>query len=219
MAVIREESTLDSTYKNKKLHLVVWKDDAAAPKAVVQLSHGMCEYVKRYEEMAEAMVEAGYAVCGNDHLGHGETAADSEELGFIADKDGFRFMVKDLRKVTEYITDRFPGVPVILYGHSMGSFLARKYAADYQDGIAIMGARWGSKFLLAETVIAAQEGRLTEYADEIAKYYEPIFDAPEFTLDNDEDWQTTIDDMLRDDDDEYPEDSLSDNDSKWDAWA
>ena len=81
-----------------------------------------------------------------------------------------------------------------------------------------MGARWGSKFLLAETVIAAQEGRLTEYADEIAKYYEPIFDAPEFTLDDDEDWQTTIDDMLRDDDD-YPDDSLSDNDSKWDAWA
>ena len=90
---------------------------------------------------------------------------------------------------------------------------------DYQDGIAIMGARWGSKFLLAETVIAAQEGRLTEYADEIAKYYEPIFDAPEFTLEDDEDWQTTIDDMLRDDDYDYPDDSLSDNDSKWDAWA
>ena len=136
MAVIREESVLDSTYRNKKLHFVLWKDDTVEPKAVVQLSHGMCEYVKRYDEMAVAMAEAGYVVCGNDHLGHGETAADSDELGFIADKDGFRYMVKDLRKVTEYIQKRFPGLPVVMYGHSMGSFLARKYAADYKDGIA-----------------------------------------------------------------------------------
>ena len=57
---------------------------------------------------------------------------------------------------------------------------------DYIDSIALYGARWGSKRLLAETVIACQEGRLTEYADEITKYYDPIFDAPEFTLDDEE---------------------------------
>jgi TPR repeat protein len=85
---------------------------------------------------------------------------------------------------------------------------------DYQDSIAIMGARWGSKRLLAETVIAGQEGRLKEYADEIEKYFAPIFDAPEFSLDSDEDWMQVIDEQLGDDDDDFEED-----DGRYDAWA
>ena len=85
---------------------------------------------------------------------------------------------------------------------------------DYQDSIAIMGARWGSKRLLAETVIARQEGRLTEFADEISKYYEPIFDSPEFSLDSDEDWMQVIDEQLGDEDDDFDED-----DGRYDAWA
>lgn len=85
---------------------------------------------------------------------------------------------------------------------------------DYQDSIAIMGARWGSKRLLAETVIAHQEGRLKEFADEIEKYFAPIFDAPEFSLDSDEDWMQVIDEQLGDDDDDFDED-----DGRYDAWA
>jgi alpha-beta hydrolase superfamily lysophospholipase len=135
VALVIEESRFDSTYADKKLHLVLWKDDEKAPKAIVQLSHGMCEYVKRYDELARALVEAGFVVCGNDHLGHGETASDSNELGFIADKDGYRYMVRDLRNITLYLRNLYPGLPLVLYGHSMGSFLARKYAADYKDGV------------------------------------------------------------------------------------
>ena len=84
---------------------------------------------------------------------------------------------------------------------------------DYVDQVALWGARWGSKLLLAETVIAHQEGRLEEYDKEISKYYEPIFDAPEFSLDNDEEWQGVIDDMLGD------EDEPDDDDGRYDAWA
>jgi len=136
MAIICEESRFDSTYSDKKLHLVLWKDDTIAPKGIVQISHGMCEYVKRYEEFAEALVNAGYVVCGNDHLGHGESAADEDELGFMANKDGYLYMVKDLRNITNWVKEQYPGLPLVLYGHSMGSFLARLYASTYSDGVA-----------------------------------------------------------------------------------
>ncbi|MBQ8994696.1 MAG: alpha/beta fold hydrolase [Oscillospiraceae bacterium] len=136
MAVVREESLFDSTYADKKLHLVLWKDGEKAPKGIVQISHGMCEYVLRYDELANALVEAGYVVCGNDHLGHGETASNKDELGFMADKDGYLYMVKDLRNVSNWIKEQYPGLPLVLYGHSMGSFLARLYASTYSDGVA-----------------------------------------------------------------------------------
>ena len=84
---------------------------------------------------------------------------------------------------------------------------------DHVDQVAIWGTRWGSKLLLAETVIAHQEGRLVEYDNEITKYYDPIFDAPEFSLDYDEDWAGVLDDMLGNEDD------LEDDDGRYDAWA
>ena len=71
--------------------------------------------------------------------------------------------------------------------------------------------RKDNKRLLAEVVIAHQEGRLTEFADEIEKYYEPIFDAPDFTLDNDDDWRDVIDEQCDEDD--------PDDDGRYDAWA
>lgn len=85
---------------------------------------------------------------------------------------------------------------------------------DEMDALALFGARWDCKRLLAETVIAHQEGRLADFSDEIEKYYDPIFDAPEFTLDSDEDWMQVIDEQLGDDDDDFEED-----DGRYDAWA
>lgn len=83
---------------------------------------------------------------------------------------------------------------------------------DYIDDIALRGARNGSKHLLAEVVIAKQEGRLKKYAEEIEKYYEPIFDSPDFKLD--ENWNTIAEDYDDDDDDDFEED-----DGRYDAWA
>lgn len=82
---------------------------------------------------------------------------------------------------------------------------------DYVDSIALKGARCGSKLLLAETVIIHQEGRLTEYADEIERFYEPVFDAPEFSLDNEDDWRDIIDHQFGDD--------LDEDDGRYDAWV
>ena len=135
MAVVITEWKIPSVDGKNQLHLVKWADDEKEPRGVIQISHGMCEYVKRYDEMARYLASAGFVVCGNDHLGHGETVSCPEDLGYIAEKDGAELMVKDLRQVTELLSEEYPGLPLLLYGHSMGSFLARQYAATYQGGV------------------------------------------------------------------------------------
>lgn len=134
MSIVRKEERMLSSDGKTELFLETWADDAVQPKAVLQISHGMCEYVGRYDEFAGYLAAHGYVVCGNDHLGHGHSVKSAEDLGYIAEKDGYKLMVKDLRKVTELLKDRYPGLPIAMLGHSMGSFLARKYAADYSDG-------------------------------------------------------------------------------------
>ena len=64
-------------------------------RAVIQLSHGMCEYICRYEPMFEVLCQSGIAVCGNDHLGHGDTS-DPKNYGFMAEQNGYQFILKDL---------------------------------------------------------------------------------------------------------------------------
>lgn len=112
------------------------------PRAVIQICHGMKEYVRRYELFAQEMCARGYAVCGHDHLGHGETAKTEDDLGFVAEKKGADLLVEDLYTVTGKIRADFEGVPVILLGHSMGSFVGRALVAKYPnavDGFIISG--------------------------------------------------------------------------------
>lgn len=106
------------------------------PVGIVQISHGMCEYLERYEELAEELCRRGFVVCGNDHLGHGNTAPSEAELGYFAEKDGGNLLVEDLEKVTKLAKSRYPGLPYFLFGHSMGSFVARMYLSRYASELA-----------------------------------------------------------------------------------
>lgn len=104
------------------------------PVGVIQLSHGMCEYILRYTDFVERMCDAGFAVVGHDHLGHGYTARNADELGYMTDaKDPALCLVKDVYAVNSWIKSTFPSLPVILYGHSMGSFIARWALTEYKD--------------------------------------------------------------------------------------
>lgn len=116
-----------------------WYEPEGPVRAVLQISHGMCEYIERYEPFIEYMTERGVAVCGNDHLGHGKGA---RALGHFAEKNGRAYLVRDLYSMTERAKERWAGAPYFLLGHSMGSFVARQYTVKYGwalDGVIYMG--------------------------------------------------------------------------------
>lgn len=100
-------------------------------KGVVQIAHGMCEYFERYTEFAAYLCEHGYAVCGNDHLGHGGSVNDASEYGYFSEENGWQNAVEDMYALTKLAKERFSDKPYILLGHSMGSFLARAYVTRH----------------------------------------------------------------------------------------
>lgn len=111
------------------------------PFCILQISHGMCEYIGRYDEFALWLAEWGVVVCGNDHIGHGGTAVEADR-GYFGGKGGHMYALQDMKTLNEMARHQYPGLPLILLGHSMGSFFARKYAALWPgtiDGLIISG--------------------------------------------------------------------------------
>jgi alpha-beta hydrolase superfamily lysophospholipase len=111
-----------------------WVPDSPPIHAVVQIAHGMAETSERYQRFAKALTEAGYVVYANDHRGHGETAGILEEVGCLGE-DGYNWMIRNLHQLNGIIQQQYPGVPIFLFGHSMGSFLAQQYIALYGHSI------------------------------------------------------------------------------------
>ncbi|MDR1445431.1 MAG: lysophospholipase [Treponema sp.] len=103
------------------------------PKAVLQIAHGMGEYSSRYKDFAAFLAGKGYAVCAEDHAGHGSHAGLK---GFFAEKNGWECVLKDMKALMDEASGRYPGLPVFLLGHSMGSFLARSYITRYGEGLS-----------------------------------------------------------------------------------
>ncbi len=139
--VVREEFYVDSTDGRHMIHGYRWFDPDRKWKGVLQLVHGMMEHIGRYQEFAEYMAENGYYVIGHDHLGHGYSVSDVEELGCVS-KEGARQWLKDIEIVHRMGRACAPGLPYIILGHSMGSFLVRRYliyAGKRVDGAVIMG--------------------------------------------------------------------------------
>ena len=103
-----------------------WAPEAGRPKAAVQIVHGAAEHALRYERFAQYLNQAGYVVYGDDHRGHGKTAGDLSRAG-IAGENGWNGMVNDEKQLSEIIKKENPGLPLFLFGHSMGSFIAQQY--------------------------------------------------------------------------------------------
>ena len=121
-------------------HASLWEPDGA-PRAVVQIVHGVAEYAGRYDHFARYLAEHGFVVCGEDHLGHGKTVDDGK-YGYFGKKDVWTLVTADVRQLRTLMGERFPGLPYFLLGHSMGSFLARTYLCAYPgtvDGCILSG--------------------------------------------------------------------------------
>lgn len=132
------------------IHACIWSGDEA-PKAVVQIIHGIGEHVLRYHDFAEYLVGCGYAVVAEDHMGHGTSSAPDNVRGYF--HGGWFAAIEDSMKLMELARERFAGLPYILFGHSMGSFMARTILAKYPDcgiaGCVICGTGWQSPALLS----------------------------------------------------------------------
>lgn len=129
MAAYEESTFLSIT--GDPLHKLVWRPDRD-PIGVVQLTHGMAEHILRYNGLAEALNDAGFAVVGHNHLGHGETAATK---GYFAKRNGWDALLNDMHKVRLDTEKEYPGLPYFLLGHSMGSFLLRCYLFEHSQGL------------------------------------------------------------------------------------
>ena len=100
-------------------------------KAILQIAHGMAEFIDRYEGFAEYLCNLGYVVTGNDHLGHGASVTTKDNWGYFADEDGYNIVLEDMHTLTEITKSLYPDKPYFLLGHSMGSFFARYYLSKY----------------------------------------------------------------------------------------
>ena len=111
------------------------------PKGIIQISHGMCEYIGRYHDFMAECARAGYVICGHDHIGHGKSSPP-EMYGYFGRDRGFRHLVSDLHYMTRIVKKEYPQLPCFLLGHSMGSFVARLYLSKYSDeltGVILSG--------------------------------------------------------------------------------
>ncbi|EGT3796320.1 alpha/beta hydrolase [Clostridioides difficile] len=128
------------TFKGEEgldIYTYKWEDEnIKKPKAVIQIAHGMAETAQRYETFAKVLTKNGYIVYINDHRGHGKTAKIIENVGHLAEKEGFRCLVEDMYTLTNIIKKENEDLPIYLFGHSMGSFASQRYIMDYSNNLA-----------------------------------------------------------------------------------
>lgn len=148
-----KEIYIPSTNNRNQLHVAIWEPERET-KAILQISHGMVEYIVRYDDFAKHLNQQGILVIGNDHLGHGQSVLDESEFGYFGKEKGST-VVDDLYEVTKYAKKQYgENIPYFLMGHSMGSFMARRYLMTYGEKItgAIIS---GTGYKAAPVLVAA----------------------------------------------------------------
>ena len=130
----KEEFTYDSRDSKTKIHAVRWIPDGEV-RFVLQLVHGMSEYIERYDEVATWFAQRGVLVTGNDHLGHGKSIREGEPYGYFCEQDPATVIVRDVHRLKKLTQEQYPSVPYFILGHSMGSFVLRNYLFKYGSGI------------------------------------------------------------------------------------
>lgn len=134
--MIEDSFQLDAS-NGQHVHCYVWLPESD-PIAIVQIAHGMGEHGARYRHLAEKLTAAGYVVVANDHRGHGKTAIMLGDFG----RKGWKRMVTDLFEINQTMKKRYPQLPAILLGHSMGALLTQQFLVTYPeaiDGVVISG--------------------------------------------------------------------------------
>lgn len=135
MNIVRKEAFYKSCNGANSIRALIWNDEDAEPRGIIQIAHGLSEHIGRYDEFARYLVTLGFIVCGNDHLGHGKSVECPDDLGFVCEGDHVN-MVRDMNTLQRIMSKKYPSLPYIIFGHSMGSLLARIYASAFGDELA-----------------------------------------------------------------------------------
>lgn len=104
------------------------------PHGILQLAHGMAEHKERYLPFMEYMAERGFVCFLHDHRGHGGSVTTAGELGYFG-RNGAEGVVRDLHQAVEYAKEQYPGLPLYLFGHSMGSLVVRCYLREFEETV------------------------------------------------------------------------------------
>ena len=129
--VKKKETYIPSSNGRDKLHVIVWIPQGEI-KAVLQISHGMIEDMERYDHFARFMAARGILVCGNDHLGHGLTARNKSEMGYMYAYDASKTMAADVHRVTRCIKRAYPDLPYFLMDTAWDHLLQEDICANMQ---------------------------------------------------------------------------------------
>ena len=132
------------------------------PHAVLQICHGMTEHTGRYADFAEYLASHGVVVCMHDHLGHGKSSRE-DDYGFFGEDGGIENLIEDVETLRSVMRKKYPSLPYVIFGHSMGSFIVREYLsahADAVDGAVICGTSGGGSMIKAAETLARAVRRL-----------------------------------------------------------
>lgn len=208
----RKEFEFESSNKVNIVKGVVWlPKEINKAKGIIQIVHGMCEYIEKYDDFASFLTKKGYIVCGHNHIGHGSSINGEDELGYFAKENGYHFLIRDTYHVTRLMKKEYPNIPYLLLGHSMGSFIARGYVKEYGDKIdALMLSGTGGKNPFIDLGINICKRVIAKRGEKYhSKYLEKIvigsFNSKFIPHRTKYDWLTRDEEKV----DEYVEDKLS----------
>lgn len=135
MSVTCKERYFDSQCGEARVRYLTFRSNSKKPLGIYLIAHGIGEHIDRYIEFAEFMAEKGFIVYGEDHLGHGKTAASKEDIG-LTPFDADFYIVEDMHVLSNIAKAENPELPVFLLGHSLGSFIAKLYSCKYGEELS-----------------------------------------------------------------------------------
>lgn len=143
--VQKDAISFRSTNNQSNLVGYLWHAPQQEARGVLQLIHGMVEFIDRYDSFARFMAAQGFIVVGHDQVGHGDSVSSRSEWGHFEPGRGAHVLIEDVHRLRKAMESRHPDLPYVMLGHSMGSFVLRNYIQDYSDGLSgaiICGTGW-----------------------------------------------------------------------------
>ena len=140
--MIKNDFTFLSSNKTTNIHAIECIPENGKYTRVIQIIHGMIEYIERYLPFCEYLTSKGFIIVGHDHLGHGQSINTPDDLGYFGEPNPNNLLIQDIHTLRTLTTEKYPKLPYFMCGHSMGSYLLREYLYFYGDrlsGAVIIG--------------------------------------------------------------------------------